>query len=143
MSCQLDKVLKAINEVAGEIKNPQAIKQLNELKSALTEFAGAMESNTVKSYKNLITDIEGTTKVETKVTDKKEVTTESKLKEELLVLLDAYTSSKKTRTGGGYTKNVKQKNGYLEANVIEEATPLIPINKVNPQTAKELQGCSK
>lgn len=98
MSCQLDKVLKAINEVAGEVKNPQAIKQLNELKSALTEFAGAMESNTVKSYKNLITDIEGTT--------------------------------------------VAEALGVKE-NVIEEATPLMPINKVNPQIAKELQGCSK
>ena len=44
MSCELDKVLSIINEVANGIKNPVAIKELNELKSDLTQFSVSMQS---------------------------------------------------------------------------------------------------
>lgn len=43
MGCELDKVVEAINKVASGIKNPQAINQLNELKSDLNRFALNME----------------------------------------------------------------------------------------------------
>lgn len=54
MSCKLDKVLKAINEAAGEIKNSAALKQLDKLKNALTQFANSRETESKEvDYSNL------------------------------------------------------------------------------------------
>ena len=53
MSCELDKVISIINEVANGIKNPVALKELNELKSDLTQFSVSMQStNEVKDVSN-------------------------------------------------------------------------------------------
>lgn len=52
MSCELDKVISIINEVANGTKNPVALKELNELKSDLTQFSVSMQStNEVKDVK--------------------------------------------------------------------------------------------
>lgn len=44
MGCELDKVVKAINKVASEVRDPRAISQLNELKNDLSKFAISMET---------------------------------------------------------------------------------------------------
>lgn len=44
MGCELDKVVKAINKVASEVRDPRAISQLNELKNDLNKFAISMET---------------------------------------------------------------------------------------------------
>ena len=44
MGCELDKVVTAINKVAGEIKDSRAINQLNELKNDLSKFAISMDT---------------------------------------------------------------------------------------------------
>ena len=55
MSCELDKVISIINEVANGIKNPVALKELNELKSDLTQFSVSMQStNEVKDVSKLL-----------------------------------------------------------------------------------------
>lgn len=55
MSCELDKVISIINEAVGEVYNSQARKELNELKSDLTQFAVKMQSNNeVKDISRLL-----------------------------------------------------------------------------------------
>ena len=55
MSCELNKVISIINEVANGTKNPVAIKELNELKSDLTQFSVSMQSiNEVKDVSKLL-----------------------------------------------------------------------------------------
>lgn len=44
MGCELDKVVKAINKIASEVRDPRAINQLNELKNDLNKFATSMET---------------------------------------------------------------------------------------------------
>jgi len=44
MSCKLDKVLGVINDVAGGIKNPAALAEIDKLKNSLTQFAVSMET---------------------------------------------------------------------------------------------------
>lgn len=44
MGCELDKVVKAINKVASEVRDPRATNQLNELKNDLSKFATSMET---------------------------------------------------------------------------------------------------
>lgn len=44
MGCELDKVVKAINKVASEVRDPRATNQLNELKNDLNKFATSMET---------------------------------------------------------------------------------------------------
>ena len=55
MSCELNKVISIINEVANGTKNPVALKELNELKSDLTQFSVSMQSiNEVKDVSKLL-----------------------------------------------------------------------------------------
>lgn len=44
MGCELDKVVKAINKVASEVRDSRATNQLNELKNDLSKFATSMET---------------------------------------------------------------------------------------------------
>lgn len=67
MGCELDKVVKAINKVASEVRDPRAISQLNELKNDLNKFAISME--TAKSTRDFSKLKSVMSNVEVKATD--------------------------------------------------------------------------
>lgn len=115
MGCELDKVVEAINKVAGEVKDSRAINQLNELKNDLTKFATSMGAT-------------------------KPVRDFSKLRN---VMNNVEVKAATTKSNVKVVNNLVRPEFDKLMNIPESKKKDAIIAPINSKTARKIQGCNK
>lgn len=126
MGCELDKVVSAINKVAGEVKDSRAINQLNELKNDLTKFATSMEAaKPVRDFsklRNVMSNVE----VKTSTVNSEVIGTVPYQKSIDPSVFDKVTYDMKRSK---YAKETTTKEYFSETDKLSYVNPLIEVLK--------------